>query len=38
MHARNQLERLTEMVGKLQVSVEHTGDIAAALVKAVEHR
>ncbi len=38
MHARSQLERLTEMVGKLQVSVEHTGDIAAALVKAVEHR
>jgi len=34
MHARRQLERLTEMVGKLQVSVEHTGDLAAGLLKA----
>ena len=34
MHARRQLERLTEMVGKLQVSVEHTGDLAAGFLKA----
>ena len=38
MHARRQLERLTEMVGKLQVSVEHTGDLAAAVVKAVGNK
>ena len=36
MHARRQLERLTEMVGKLQVSVEHTGDLAAEFLKAVQ--
>ena len=34
MHARHQLERLTEMVGKLQVSVEHTGDLAAEFIKS----
>ena len=36
MHARRQLERLTEMVGKLQVGVEHTSDLAARFLQAVE--
>jgi archaellum component FlaC len=38
MHARRQLEHLTEMVGKLQVSVEHSGDLAAEFLKAVERK
>jgi hypothetical protein len=36
MHARRQLERLSEMVGKLQVGVEHTSDLAARFLQAVE--
>jgi len=36
MHARRQLERLTEMVARLEAGIEHSSDLAARFAREVD--